>query len=339
MSTIADVAKRAGVSKMTVSRVINDSGYISPETRERVQQAIEELGYIPNALARSLRFKQTRTIGLILTDITNPFFTTIARSVEDAASEQGFSVIFCNTDEDEEHEAEYVNVLMRKQVDGLLLVPTNCYSESIPFLQSQTVPFVVLDRRIPETQVDVVRCDSETGAHTLTQHFLDLGHRQLAILSGPREVTSAVDRVAGFQRAIQEAGLPPDATRVIYGLFTVDGGYRSAQELLAMDAPPPTAIFAANNFIAIGALKALREHGLRVPDDVSLGAFDDLPASINADPFLTVVEQPAYDMGLQATRLLLARMAGTLPPDAQEIILPTKLIIRKSTSSPVGIRS
>src|SRR5512143_811050 len=164
MSTIGDVAKRAGVSKMTVSRVVNNSGYISQETRERVEQAIAELGYVPNALARSLRFKQTKTLALVLTDITNPFFTTIARGVEDAASEQGFSVIFCNTDESESKEAVYLNVVLQKQVDGLLWVPACSLDDSVTFLPERKVPVVVLDRRVSNTKVDIVRCDSEGGA-------------------------------------------------------------------------------------------------------------------------------------------------------------------------------
>jgi len=330
MSTIADVARRAGVSKMTVSRVINDSGYISQETRQRVEQAIEELGYIPNALARSLRFKQTRTIALILTDITNPFFTTVARGVEDTASEQGFSVIFCNTDESPTEEAEYVNVLMQKQVDGLLLVPTGCSPDSLVPLQDQKLPFVLLVRHIPGAAADTVRCDSEGGAYALTQHLLALGHTRIAILSGPEDVTTASDRVLGYRRALREAGIEPDESLTFFGEYTVDGGYRMAREVIAIQ-PRPTALFASNNFIAVGAMRALHEAGLAVPGDISLAAFDDLPLSYVGDPFLTVIEQPAYLMGVRATELLLERLAGKEPAAPQEVILPTRLIPRIST--------
>lgn len=331
MSTIGDVAKRAGVSAMTVSRVINNSGYISQETRERVEQAIAELGYVPNALARSLRFKQTKTLALVLTDITNPFFTTIARGVEDIASEQGFSVIFCNTDESKDDESEYLNVLVQKQVDGMLLVPAVSSPDSAAFLHERGVPFVVLDRRIPGVSVDIVRCDSEQGAYQLVWHLLDLGHRRIAILSGPAAVTTAADRVIGYRRALAEAGISREA--VYYGAFTVEGGYQMARQALAV-APRPTALFAANNFIAIGALRALREAGLRVPEDMSVVAFDDLPPAIVIDPFLTVVGQPAYDMGCQATLLLLDRLAGKGKAEPQEIILPTELVVRESTAPP-----
>jgi LacI family transcriptional regulator len=333
MSTIADVAKRAGVSKMTVSRVINDSGYISQETRERVEKAIDELGYIPNALARSLRFKQTRTIALILTDITNPFFTTVARGVEDKASEEGFNVIFCNTDESPKEEASYVNILIQKQVDGLLLVPTEHAPESIAFLEHHAVPFVLLDRRVPDMQVDVVRCDSEQGAYTAVHYLLGLGHQRIAALGGSSGITSSTDRVAGYRRALIDAGLEKETYRAIFTAFTVEGGYTAAKRALAAE-PRPTAFFAANNFIAIGAMRALREAGLRIPDDVSLVAFDDLPAALVIEPFLTIMEQPAYEMGRRATELLLDRLADRGPEDVQEIVLPTELVIRASSAPP-----
>lgn len=333
MTTIADVAKRAGVSKMTVSRVINDSGYISPETRARVEQALQELGYIPNVLARSLRFKQTHTIALVLTDITNPFFTTLARGVEDKASEEGFSVIFCNTDESPDDEAEYVRVLMQKQVDGLLLVPTRHSEMSIAALQAHAVPVVVLDRRIPGCQVDTVRCDSEAGAYQLAQHLIALGHRRVAVLGGPEGVSTAEDRIAGFQRAWAEAGLDPTGARISYCPYTIEGGYHAAQAALAQ-LPRPTALFTANNFIAIGALRALREQGLRLREDLSLVTFDDLPAPFSIDPFLTVIEQPAYEMGWRAMALLLDRLAGRAAPEPQEILLPTHCLIRTSSGPP-----
>lgn len=333
MITIADVAKRAGVSKMTVSRVINDSGYTSKETRERVEQAIQELGYIPNALARSLRFKQTRTIGLIVTDITNPFFTTLARGVEDTASEQDFSVIFCNTDESLDEEARYVNVLMQKQIDGLLLVPAGGSLESVDFLHDHNLPFVLLDRRIPNITADVVYSNHEQGAYELTRHLLELGHERIALLSGPAEVTSASDRVAGYRRALAEAGMGQHVTPVYYSPFTREGGYKTAQQALAAT-PRPTALFAANNFIAVGALRALRDTGLKTVKDISIVTFDDLAESFIVEPFMTMIKQPAYEIGQRATALLLDRLEGKGPDSVQEIVLPTELIIRTSSGPP-----
>ena len=317
---------------MTVSRVINNSSYISPETRERVEQAIAELGYIPNTLARSLRFKQTKTIALVLADITNPFFTTITRGVEDTASEQGFSVMFCNTDESQSEEIGYLNVLLQKQVDGVLLVPASSTAESVSFIQDRGTPVVVLDRRVsPDVQVDVVRGDSEQGAYELVRYLLELGHRQIAVLNGPETISTAVDRVAGYRRALAEFGLGSSMECVFHGHYSQESGFQIAQKALAMR-PRPTAIFAANNFIALGAYHALRQIGLRVPEDISIVAFDDLPLVM--EPFLTVVAQPAYEIGQQATELLLARLAGEGPTEPQERVLPTHMLIRRSSGPP-----
>jgi LacI family transcriptional regulator len=333
MTTIRDVAKLAGVSPMTVSRVLNSSGYTSQGARQRVEQAIAELGYVPNTLARSLHFKQTRTIALVLADITNPFFTTVARGVEDTASEHGFTVMFGNTDESQEEESAYLSVLLQKQVDGVLLVPAHGSAASLSLLRACRVPFVLLDRRIPEAQVDTVCCESEQAAYALVQHLLLLGHKRIAILSGPQDTSTAMDRVAGYRRALAEVGLVTAAGLIACAEFTRSAGYQMAQQMLALR-PPPTALFATNNFIAIGAYHALRDAGLRVPEDLSLVAFDDLPAPLVLEPFLTVASQPAYEMGRQGTELLLARLAGAGPAECQTVVLPTEIIIRRSSAPP-----
>ncbi len=315
---------------MTVSRVINNSGYISQETRERVEQAVAELGYVPNALARSLRFKQTKTLALVLTDIANPFFTTIARGVEDTASEHGFSVMFCNTDESQDEEVEYLNVLLQKQVDGVLLVPACSSPESIAMIQDRGVPVVLLDRRVRGAQVDVVHGDSEGGAYQLTRHLLELGHRRIALLSGPENVSTAADRVAGYCRALDEAGLQPDRDLMYHMQFSQDAGYQMAMQALAKS-PRPTALFAGNNFIAIGALRAIHENELRIPQDISIVVFDDLPASLVMEAFLTVVDQSPYDLGQRATELLLTRLAGEGLEEPQDIVLPVQMTVRQSS--------
>lgn len=335
MSTIRDVAGRAGVSTMTVSRVINNSGYISQDARERVEAAIAELGYVPNTLARSLRFKRTKTLACVLTDITNPFFTTLARGVGDAANARGFNVIFCNTDESETEQAEQLTALVQKRVDGVLLVPACSSAEPITFLRDQKVPAVVLDRRVPDCSVDSVRCDSEEGAYELVKLLLELGHRRIGILSGPERVSTAQDRVAGCLRALAECGVETDPSLILHKSFTQAGGYEMAQKLLALS-PRPTAFFAANNFIAIGAYQALRDAGLRVPEDVAMVAFDDLPASVVVEPFFTVAAQPAYEMGRRATELLLKRLTGENLETCQEIVLPFEVIVRRSSGARVS---
>jgi LacI family transcriptional regulator len=333
VTTIADVARRAGVSTMTVSRVINDSGYASAEARKRVQAAVNELGYVPNALARSLHVKRTHTLALVLTDIGNPFFTTVARGVEDVASDRGFSVMFGNTDESVDEEAARVRLLLQKQVDGLLLVPATSSSQSVELARRRGVPVVVLDRRVSGTAADTVRCDSEGGAYAMVRHMIELGHREIAVLSAAPGVSVAVDRAAGARRAMREAKLSLDDSRVLYGRPETASGNEMARAALALS-PRPTALFATNNFIAIGAFAALRDAGLRVPDDISLAAFDDLPESLILDPFLTVVAQPAYEMGGRGAELLLERLSYGPPEGAREIVLPTELIIRRSTASP-----
>lgn len=335
MSTIRDVARLAGVSTMTVSRVVNNSGYTSRETRLRVEQAVAELGYVPNAVARHLRSKRTKTLALVVSDITNPFFTTIARGVEDVAGPRGFGVMFCNTDESETEETGYLRMLIQRQVDGVLLVPASSSAEPLRLLRAHDVPVVVLDRRVRSGGVDQVRCDSEDGAHTLARHLIELGHRRIAMLSGRRSISTAVDRVGGYQRALTEAGIPVDPQLVRYGGYGLAGGFLMAQEVLATS-PRPTALLAANNFIAFGALRALREVRLRVPDDMSLVCFDDLPEEWLIDPFLTVVDQPAYEMGRQAAELLFERLDAGVRTPSRSIIMPGKFIVRRSTAPPVG---
>lgn len=331
MATILDVARLAGVSPITVSRVINRSGYFSQETGQKVEAAILELGYVPNTLARSLRSKRTNTLALIITDITNPFFTTLARGVEDTASDAGFTVIFCNTDESQEEEDKYLQVLLQKQVDGFLLVPAHSSPESIDLIQKHGTPVVVLDRRVPEANVDVVRGDSFGGAYQLTRLLLSLGHRRIAIVSGPQAVSTSSDRVSGYQQALKAAGLADNPSYIFYGAFTQDSGYELTCRALALD-PPPTALVAANNFLGIGALKALQASGIQVPADFSLASFDDLPqALLISFPFFTVASQAAYEMGRQATQLLLERLAKGAFSDYREIILPCEIIERAST--------
>jgi LacI family transcriptional regulator len=334
MPTIRDVAKQAGVAPITVSRVINNSGYVSASTRSRVEAAISELGYVPNRLARSLRLKRTNTLAMVVTDITNPFWTTVVRGVEDAANHAGFTVILCNTDESNAKQDAYLQVLLQKRVDGILFVPAASAAEPVELVQKQGVPIVVLDRQVPGAQVDVVRGDSEDGAYQLTRHLLALGHQRIAILSGPEAVSTSVERVTGYCRALREAGLDEGAEQVHYGLFTQRSGYQSAQEALEWT-PRPTALFAGNNFIAIGALRALRDAGLRVPEDVSLVSFDDLTPDLLIEPFLTVADQPAYKMGRQATQLLVDRLSKSSANGFLEIVLPTEIIVRRS-SGPVN---
>ena len=330
MANIRDVAKRAGVAPITVSRCVNNSVHCSPETRARVEAAIVNLGYVPNRLASGLRSKRTNSLALILTDITNPFFTTIARGVEDIASERGYNVIFCNTDESVSKEKMYLQLLMEKRVDGILLVPALNGLDSTALIRKQNIPVVVLDRRLPESMTDVVRGDSEGGAYELTQLLLSLGHRQIAILNGPRDVSTSEDRLAGYRRALTEAGIPINSKREYYGAFNQESGFQMTHKALA-EAQKPTALFAGNNFIACGVLKALHELELRVPEDIAVVGFDDLPSALVTFPFLTVAAQPAYEMGRRAIEILLKKLDEGPSDQYQEVVLPAEIVIRQSS--------
>jgi LacI family transcriptional regulator len=336
MPTIRDVAERAGVATMTVSRVINNSGYVSDATRKKVESAITDLGYVPNMLGPSLRFNQTNTLALILTDITNPFWTTVARGVEDAAQEQNYSVILCNTDENLQKQDQYLNMLLKRRIDGILFVPADNQAESVQLIQKQNVEVVVLDRNIPNVDVDVVRGDSFNGAYQLAKHLIELGHREIAVLSGPQNIFTSTERVAGFRQAMIESGLEHNLDHVYWGSFRQNPGEIAERALQATTRP--TAFLAVNNFIANGALQTFSQAGWRVPEDISLVSFDDIPAIINPTPFLTVSVQPAYEMGYQATQLLLERLRNEGPEERQEIVLPTEIFIRQSTAPPLAVR-
>ncbi len=333
MTTLLDVARRAGVSPMTVSRVVNGTGPVGTERRARVQRAMAELGYMPNAVARNLRTKRSDTVGLVLPDMTNPFFTTLARGVESALREAGISLLLTNTDERDDEETRLVRVLLGRQVDGLLVVPSGDGADAVRLCRDQGVPIVLVDRRPGVEDVDIVRSDAEGGSLALGRLLVDLGHRNAAVLTGPASVPTAVDRVRGFSRAFaDEAGLP--APYVEHGRFSIPSGTAMARAAMSR-VPRPTALFAANNFIAIGVMHALEELGLRVPEDVALVGFDDLPEPMVTFPFLTVAAQPAIEMGQRAVALLLERQADPGAP-AQDIVLPTQLVIRRSSGDPVG---
>jgi len=303
MPTLHDVAKRAGVSPMTVSRVVNGTGSVSPERRARVEQALAETGYMPNTVARNLRAQRTDTIALVMPDMTNPFFTALAQGVETAAREAGISLLLANTDEREDEERRLVRMLLQRRADGLLIIPAGCGDDSIRLCRAHSVPVVVVDRRLETRGVDIVRADSEGGSLQLGRLLVSLGHRRMAVLSGPASVPTALDRAAGFSRALaDEAGLPAPIVR--HGAFSIDSGRDMTLSVMAQE-PRPTALFAANNFIAIGVLHGLEELGLRVPEDVAVVGFDDLPRAMVTFPFLTVAAQPASEMGRRSVAVLL----------------------------------
>jgi LacI family transcriptional regulator len=343
--TIQDVAVRAGVSISTVSRVVTGSVAVEPATAERVREAIASLGYRPNLLARSFRRRVTHTIGLLVPDTSNPFFAEVARTAEDAGFAEGYSVVLCNSDLSPVKQEIYIDVLLAKRVDGLILVssgliPGNDGHDAVERLLEAGVPCVVVDRDLGETPVDQVMVDNEQGGYLAGQHLIALGHRRIACLVGPSDLTPSAGRIAGFRRALAEAGLAVAAQGLVRGNGRSDGGAAATQQLLERGSIPAggvTAIFAFNDQMAIGAIGALQRAGCRVPEDISVVGFDDIPQSAAIFPALTTVAQPIAEMGRIGVQLLLDRIAQGGPDGHaswQRTRLSTRLVVRESTGPP-----
>ncbi|KOY16658.1 LacI family DNA-binding transcriptional regulator [Paenibacillus xylanivorans] len=334
MITIYDIAKKANVSAMTVSKVINQTGRISPATRERVQQVIEELGYIPNSNARSLVLQRTQMLSLLITDITNPFYTTLARGAEDAANQRGYRLLFSNSDEDYGKEKNYVETILSTRVDGVLFAPAGDRSlNHLKQLQERNIPFVILDRTVPGITSDVIAGDSREGALQLIRYLTNLGHRHIALVNGSSEVSTARLREEGYMEGLREAELPFDSGLILRTGYRDFSDEKGIDRLLAHQLKP-TAIFAANNMLAIGVIRLLRKRGVRVPEDISVVCFDDLDLASAFDPFLTVAAQPAYDFGAIGMQMLIDRIEGKAPEQPQTVIMPSELRIRASASVP-----
>lgn len=337
MATMRDVAERAGVSVTTVSHVLNNTRPVSDRLRRRVLAAMAEMEYQPNRLARSLRRGDTYTLGMIVPDINNPFFSELARGVEDTGFAGGYSVILCNADFEEEKEQHYVNVLVEKQVDGLLLVAAGLSLEHIQGLLERKVPLVLVDREVAGMEIDTVLVDNRQGAWLGVCHLLEQGHRRIGYIGGPAGLSTSEERLAGYRQALADAGLAPDQQLLAAGNFQHDGGYHAARELLAAE-NPPTALFAANDLMAIGAVRAALQRGYTIPDNLSLVGFDDVPLARYTNPPLTTVAQPIYEMGVVATELLLKRLRRPGRPAERRMLQP-ELRLRHSTSAPAAVRA
>ncbi|WP_152362880.1 LacI family DNA-binding transcriptional regulator [Microlunatus speluncae] len=333
MVTVHDVARHAGVSIATVSRALNDRSRVSAATRDRVLRIATELGYHPNDLARGLAGMATRTIALLLPDITNPFFPELVKGVQTVADERGHLLLMCHNADDEDKAIADLVLLRRKRVDGILLVAGTLPGVGV-VAASAGIPTVVLDRRVPGLDADLVTVDHRAGARLGVEHLLGLGHRRIAYLTGPADVVSSQERSEGWREALVAAGVEPTPDLVVGGDFTEDGGYAAGRELLTRPAGI-TAVFAANDLGAIGLLRALTEAGLRVPDDVSVVGFDGVHLAAYTSPRLTTVAQPIFDLGRTAAELLLNRLAAAPAPgsEPQTLVLPTRLEIRNSTAS------
>jgi LacI family transcriptional regulator len=329
-----DVAQRAGVSQATVSLVLNkvSNTNIPEKTRLRVFTAIDELGYRPNILASSLRSGITQTLGLILPDIANPFFAEIGRSIENAAFEKNYNLILCNTEDDIERELLYVDVLCNRQVDGIIFVAAGDQSDSLQRVIRKNIPVVMIDRDLPGMEVDAVLTDNQLGGYQATHHLIQLGHRRIGCIAGPSSVTPSARRGEGYRAALAEHQIPIDEALFIRGDFHPHSGWTAARCMLALQAPP-TAIFAGNDLMAIGAFRAITEAGLRVPKDISLVGFDNIELASYTNPPLTTVAQPIQEAGRMAVSIMLERIQKP-GQNFHRVTLPTRLIIRNSTKKP-----
>ena len=333
MSTLQEVASRASVSISTVSRVLNTPAKVRAGTRTRVEEAIRELRYKPNRVARRLRSRDGRShlLGLIIPDIQNAFFSNVVRGVEDVARAHDYAVILCNSDEELDRERFYLEILAAESADGVILPPIRGDERTARRLADLDLPVVCIDRRLTRTAIDTVVAENREGARAAISHLVRLGHRRIGAIIGPLNLSTSVERRAGYRQALEEAGIPPDDALVRSGEPRREEGRRIAEELLA-EQPSVTALFAGNALLTLGVLQALRERGLNVPGDLAVVGYDDEPWAGLLDPPLTTVRQPSYEMGRHAAELLLKRIAAPGRPPAL-VVLEPELVVRRSCGS------
>ncbi len=330
MVTIKDVAKHAKVSITTVSRVLNKTEHsVSPETKERVLNSIRELGFYPNAMARGLHLNRTKTIGLIIQDISNPYYPSIVRGVEDSAQELGYTVILANAYRSRDRTTKYLNVFREKRVDGIIFTGGGVVKDAVEenFFEHTHIATVVIGKscnvKIPTVQVNNVQ-----AAWEACEHLLKLGHKRIVTITGPEESTTAIDRLEGYNQALIHHGITPKDEWVIQGNFEFESGYKAIERLSEVGGEKITAIFAQNDMMAIGAMKALEEKGLKVPEDIAVIGFDNIPLSSFVTPTLSTVTVPIYELGRTSMKILSDILAGH--EVSRITTLPTKLTLRGS---------
>ena len=329
MSTIKHVAARAGVSFTTVSHVLNGTRRVSDSARQRVEKAIAEMGYAPSAVARALKMRETCILGVLVPNITNPFFAELTRGIEDCCRRTDYSVFLCNSDDDPERQSRYLQRLLERRVDGLLLAAAAGEASAlVKRLAPAHVPTVVVERSIPGLTADLVRVDHQSGAALAVEHLLALGHRAIACLSGPSEFAVSRARVEGWRQAMARAQIPVEAGWLLEGEFSAAAGHDMTRRLLARG--DVTAIFAGNDLQGMGALRAAAELGVAVPRSLSVIGFDGIDLGGYVHPALTTVGHPIRAIGERAATVLIERIAEG-PTANREVVLPAELLLREST--------
>lgn len=328
--TIRDVADVAKVSTTTVSHVINKTRFVEKPTEQRVLKAINELGYMINGVARGLRSGRTNIIGLVLPDVSNPFFAEFARLIEDYGFETGYTVILCNSDNHIDKQRAYLNLLISTGVDGIIYISSGGDNESIDMLKKHHMPFVFADRELPEGISDTVLIDNEQGGYDATCHLIGRGHCEIACIIGPDNLAPSMDRQKGYMRALEDHGIRYNPDLVIKGNFDIRSG-TDAFELMYARSVVPTAVFATNDMMAIGWIEAAQRRGYLIPNDISVVGFDNIQLSSLISPSLTTVAQPIEAISHQIIDLIIKRISTSDVIKASRIVLKTSLIIRESS--------
>ena len=338
MSTIKDVARVAGVSVATVSAVANGTKFVSERLARQVRHAIEATGYQPHGVARSLKNGTTQTLGLIVTDITNPFFTAVARSVEDAAHLAGYAVVLCNSDEDVEKERVYLQLMRRRRVDGLIWAPAGDVAAYHDFRATQGAPTILLDRQIAGMPMDAVVVDNVGATREAIEYLIGLGHRRISLITGLPHLSTSRERLDGYRDAMAAHGLNASPRLVVQGNFRSGSAHDVALGLLRMQ-PRPTAVFAANNLMAIGLLRAIRELGLRCPGQISVAAFDDFEEATLFTPTLTTIAQPTAAIGAKVVEIVLKRIGQRDGNHSPEVATMEAVLHLRGSCGPPGVGS
>ena len=331
MANIKDVALHASVSVTTVSHVVNGTRFVSEVARQRVEAAVRELGYVPSAVARSLKHNTTRTFGMVIPNNSNPYFAEIIQGVEARCFAAGYNVILCNSNDDPERQAAYLRVLAEKRIDGLIFVVTGSDAVVRATLGGINTPLVLLDREVSGVSSDLVEVNHVLGSQMATEHLLELGHPRVACISGPPGLSPSSQRRAGWKDALEKAGVERKESDLARGDFTARGGYLAMQTLLKRR-PRPTAVFACNDLMAVGALTAAREAGIAVPQQLSIVGFDDIELAAFSAPPLTTVAQPKLEIGTLAAELLLERVSASRS-ESRRVILDPKIKVRGTTAA------
>ena len=325
--TIYDIAKKANVSISTVSRVFNGNAVVNKNTKKRVQKIIQEMDYIPNAIARSLVSQSSKTIGLIVSDVTNPFFTDVIDGIDNILSEQGFTILMCDTRYSPERENRYISQMLEKRVDGIIIFSAYASDTSLIAKTKSIIPLVSVQSTF--NGVDCINTTDEQGAFEAVDYLIKLGHRKIGFLVYGYDNSTISERMKGYLKAHKHNGLNVNHGYIITARYTANGGYYMTKELLEK-CPEVTAIFAYNDVTALGAYMAIREKEMKIPEDISIIGYDDIGTASLVKPRLTTVAQPFYEIGKSAAELLLKRIKEDQKYTPQTILLPTKLIVRES---------